>query len=155
MIGENHLSGEVSRWISAARQGSAEAIGRLLEACRQYLLLVANHQLDPQLRGKVGASDVVQETFLEAQRDFGCFQGQTEEELRGWLRRILLHNLANVTRRYRDTDKRQVGLEVPLREVPPEELHAGESPSSPLRAGEEAERLDRILRQLPEHYRQV
>ena len=38
----------------------------------------------------------------------------TEGELLAWLRRVLLNNLADFTRLYRATDKRQVGREVTL-----------------------------------------
>ena len=57
---------------------------------------------------------MVQETFLEAQRDFGRFRGTTDGELRAWLRQLLLHNLANFARSYRGTEKRQVEREVHL-----------------------------------------
>src|SRR5262249_21485567 len=94
-------SADAAQWLPAARQGSREALGRLLEACRDYLLLVANKELDPQLQPKGGASDLVQQTFLEAQRDFARFAGNSEEELLAWLRRLLLNNLGDFTRRYR------------------------------------------------------
>src|SRR5262245_50318676 len=104
----------VAGWLPAARAGSQEALGLALEACRNYLLLIAERELDPDLRAKGGASDLVQETFLEAFRDFSRFHGTSEVELLAWLRQLLLHNLANFARRYRDTAKRQVGREVPL-----------------------------------------
>ncbi len=83
-------------WLEEARDGSPEAMGRLLEDYRQYLLLVAQRELDPALRAKGGASDLVQETFLEAQRDFPQFTGTRDDELRVWLRRLLLNNLVRV-----------------------------------------------------------
>ena len=61
-------SDEFAGWLIAARAGSSEALGRALEACRRYLLLVAEQDLDPDLRAKGGASDLVQQTFLEAQQ---------------------------------------------------------------------------------------
>jgi RNA polymerase sigma-70 factor (ECF subfamily) len=103
-----------ARWLAVARSGCPEALGAALEACRTYLLLVANHELDPQLRAKGGASDLVQETFLDAQRDFAAFRGNTEGEWRAWLRQTLMHNLATFTRRYRETDKRNVAREAPI-----------------------------------------
>ncbi len=45
------------------------------------------------MRAKGGASDLVQETFLEAQRNFAQFRGKSRGEFRLWLRQILLHNL--------------------------------------------------------------
>ena len=104
----------VDRWIEAARGGSADALGQVLAYCRQYLLALANDRMEPELQAKLGASDVVQDTFLEAQRDFGQFRGGSKEDLLAWLRRILLHNLANASRQYRDTDKRQIHREAVL-----------------------------------------
>jgi len=43
-------------WIEAAKNGSEEALGRVLEWCRPYLLRVANEELATDLQGKVGAS---------------------------------------------------------------------------------------------------
>ena len=90
---------DAAQRLAAARAGSREALGQVLQACRGYLLLLAERELDPDLQTKGGASDLVQETFLEAQKDFANFQGNSEGELRAWLRQILLHNLANFTRR--------------------------------------------------------
>src|SRR5262249_13094013 len=60
----------VDEWLALARGGSPEALGQLLELCRRYLLQVANAELETLLQAKAGASDLVQETFLEAQRVF-------------------------------------------------------------------------------------
>ena len=88
-------------------------MGKLLETCRAYLLLVANRELArPAPKG--GASDLVQETFLDGQRNFGRFKGETEAELLAWLRGILLNNLAIFDRRYRQTAKRQIARETSL-----------------------------------------
>src|SRR5262249_59553636 len=105
---------EAARWLPAARAGSREALGQALEECRGYLLLLAQRELDPALQPKGGASDLVQQTFLEAQKDFDRFQGDSEAEWLAWLRRLLLNNLANFTRSFRSTGKRQFEREVPL-----------------------------------------
>src|SRR6476469_3978998 len=101
-----------AEWLPAARGGSAQALGEALEACRVYLQAIAERELDPELRAKGGASDLVQETFLEAHKDFAQFKGDTEDALLAWLRRMLLNNLANFRRRYRGTRKRRAGREV-------------------------------------------
>src|SRR5262245_37348302 len=67
---------DVARWLTEALAGSHEALGHALEGCRGYLLHVAMQELDADLASKAGASDLVQETFLEAQRDFARFQGK-------------------------------------------------------------------------------
>src|SRR5919204_7061261 len=94
-----------------ARAGSASALGDLLELYRNYLKLLARLQIDRRLQGKADPSDLVQETFLEAARDFGQFRGTTEKELMAWLRQILVTNFANLVRRYRGTQRRDVALE--------------------------------------------
>jgi RNA polymerase sigma-70 factor (ECF subfamily) len=122
---------------------------------------VANKELDPKLQAKGGASDLVQQTFLEAQRDFARFRGDSEDELLAWMRRLLLHNLADFKRRYRDTGKRQAGLETRLQSdsaaCTPAEILAADvpTPSCQAMAREEDEALNRAMQQLPEDYRRV
>jgi RNA polymerase sigma-70 factor (ECF subfamily) len=153
------LATRVERWIREAGGGSAEALGRLLELCRPYLTLVADQHLSPNLRAKVNPSDLVQDTCLEAHRDFARFTGTTEDDLLAWLRRILLNNLANVRRHYQGTEKRQVGREVALAEMPSAELIDGlgveESPSGQAQARERDEELQSALARMPEATRQI
>lgn len=153
--------GDAAQQLPAARAGSREALGQLLEACRGYLLRIANEGLGTDLQAKGGASDLVQETFLEAHRDFARFHGSTEAELLAWLRCLLLNNVANFARGYRATEKRQVQREVPLRAG--DSSSAGEaglvadtgSPSTEAMAHEKAEAVARALERLPEDYRRV
>jgi RNA polymerase sigma-70 factor (ECF subfamily) len=76
---------------------------------RDYLRMLARVGLDPRLRAKVGESDVVQQTLLEAHRDWDQFRGRTAAERFAWLRQILARNLANLVREYtrakRDVDR--------------------------------------------------
>lgn len=84
-----------------------------LDRYRSYLHLLAQAQLHPQLRHKLDASDIVQQTLLEAHRDQQQFQGGSAAQLAGWLRRILAHNVANALRDLR-RDKRDVSREQSL-----------------------------------------
>jgi RNA polymerase sigma-70 factor (ECF subfamily) len=125
----------------AARHGSEEALGQVLEMCRPYLLRIANDELASDLQAKMGASDLVQEAFLDAHRDFGGFHGATPAQWRAWLRAILQHKLANLTRRFRQTDKRQIDGELPLPTPStdgqtPELIAPDSSPSARARAHE-------------------
>jgi RNA polymerase sigma-70 factor, ECF subfamily len=153
--------GDASRYLPAARAGSNEALGQALEGCRGYLLHVAERELDPALRAKGGASDLVQQTFLEAQRDFAHFHGDTEAELLAWLKHLLRHNLGKFARAYRDTQKRGVGRETPLEaDGSSAERGGGLAADTPTPSGlamqrERDEALERALERLPEDYRRV
>ena len=48
----------MAEWLPAARRGSREALGQALEACRVYLQVVAEGELNEDLRAKGGASDL-------------------------------------------------------------------------------------------------
>ena len=67
---------------------------------RDYLRVLARIGLDPRLRGKVDESDVVQQSLLEAHRDWDQFRGTTDAERFAWLRQILARNLSNLLRDY-------------------------------------------------------
>jgi RNA polymerase sigma-70 factor (ECF subfamily) len=89
---------DVEPLLARARSDTGKSLGRLLELYRNYLQLLACTRIDLHLQGRVDASDVVQEAYLDACRDFGQFRGQTEAEFRGWLRQIPLCNLARLIR---------------------------------------------------------
>jgi RNA polymerase sigma-70 factor, ECF subfamily len=146
---------------SAERQ--AEALGGALEVFRNYLTLLARRELAPDLAAKVGASDLVQETFLAAGRDIARLRGRSPAELRSWLEGILQHLLANTRRRYRGTRKRRVDLEVPgcggagaaRGDLVATISVSATSPSGRAMRREREDSLCAALSHLPEHYRQV
>src|SRR5438105_7698834 len=102
---------EPGRLLLEARDGDAAKLGRLLEVYRRYLALLARVQIGKRLQGKVDASDIVQETFLDAHRNFAGFRGGSEGEFVQWLRQILAGNLTDLLRRYLGTQGRDVRLE--------------------------------------------
>jgi RNA polymerase sigma-70 factor (ECF subfamily) len=148
---------ELEELLRLARAGQGEALGRLLEEYRPYLLHIANAGLPDLLQAKLGGSDVVQETIVEALTCFANFHGQSLPELRGWLGTILKRRISNAADHYQGTAKRQAGREVPLASLGDSvNVEAGQpSPSSPLRYEEEVEQVRQALDRLPELYRQV
>ena len=65
----------------------AEEYGTTLERFRAYLRLLAGMQMDPRLQGKLDASDLVQQTLLQALQALDRFQQRSEAELAVWLTR--------------------------------------------------------------------
>jgi RNA polymerase sigma-70 factor (ECF subfamily) len=114
----------ITELIARCRRGEPAAQEELFERYRQYLRLLAQAQLGRYLRAKCDPSDLVQQTLLEAYRDFGHFTGQREPELVAWLRQILAHNLFNEARRF-TAQQRNAAREVSL-----EQLRAGLDHSS-------------------------
>lgn len=96
-----------------SRGGSHEAIGELLELCRERLMNRAERELSSKLRPKFGASDVVQETLVDAVRLFDQFEGRDLDELLAWLRTILMNRLGNLLQRYQSL-KREIDRESPI-----------------------------------------
>src|SRR5262249_36172475 len=126
-----------------------------------YLLVIAQQELDPELQAKGGASDLVQDAFLKAQRHFGQFRGNAEPELLGWLRRLLLNHLVDFRRSYQETAKRAAGREVStaagdaMRDPLLGLAAPGPSPSGLAMQREQAQAFQQALERLPEDSRQV
>jgi RNA polymerase sigma-70 factor (ECF subfamily) len=149
--------------IRRARQGDAQCRERLFEACRSYLAVIARAQVESWLQARVDASDLVQQTMLEAHRDFAGFQGDGQREWLSWLRKILTHNAADYVRRYRGAAKRQVFREVRLRGPretdaragAPEPVAAGATPSQELSQRDDELLVAAALAELPPDYQEV
>jgi RNA polymerase sigma-70 factor (ECF subfamily) len=123
---------------------------------------LARVQLGTRLRSKLDASDIVQQTILQAHTNRGQFRGTTEAEWLAWLRAILANALAAVARRF-DTGARDLGrehsleAELDLSSSRLETLLAADqtSPSEGAAHGEELLRLARALGGLPDDQRRV
>lgn len=152
--------------LSRAKAGSGDSLGQLLQLYANYLKLVVLAQLEQNLRTRVSPSDVIQETFFEAHRDFIQFRGTTTPEFLAWLRRILVNNLCRVVEQHLLAEKRDVRREVSLErlatalEQSTARLEAilpdpGASPSGVLQQREREVALADQLAQLPADYREV
>jgi RNA polymerase sigma-70 factor (ECF subfamily) len=148
--------------LGLARGGDRDALGELLELYRNYLQILAAAQVGTSLRGHVEPSDIVQETFLEAATGFASFRGTSEAELCTWLRRILVHNIADQAKHHRRQERdvdRQVSLDQALDRSSlclHEALAANlSSPSARAMRRERAVIVADVLAQLSEDHRTV
>lgn len=147
--------------LARARAGDANAFGTLLEQYRAQLLSAADQGLARAAQAKAAPSDIVQETFLEAQRLFARFEGEHAEQFRAWLRSILDFKLKEHHNRYFATQKRDLDRERSLdqsddagklRDVLPGDAS---TPSAQAMRQEEVQALMAAVERLSETYRQV
>jgi RNA polymerase sigma-70 factor (ECF subfamily) len=158
-----NMSSEADELLSQAQHGSDSAQGALLDKYRTYLQLLARVDLGRRLQTKVDASDVVQDTFLEAHRNFGNFRGGSEAEFVGWLRSILAARIANLVRHYFGTQgrdlRREQGLNIDLdhsSQMIDRGLFALQStPSQHVAQREQGLVLAEALARLPADYREI
>src|SRR5262245_47900947 len=157
------MTSDPEQMLLEARTGDGAVLGRLLETYRRYLALLARVQIGARLQGKVDEFDLVQETFLEAHRNFSRFQGTSEAQFVSWLRQILAMCLAGVLRRYLGTQGRDIRLEREIIDAVDRSSialdHAlvapGSSPSQQASRREQAVLLADALGELPDDYREV
>ena len=145
-----------------ARSGDQAAVGRLLELYRNYLRIVARSLIRAPLQVQLDASDLVQETFLKAHREFAQFAGSGERELVGWLRQILVRTLANQAKHHKAQardQRRQESLDVLLDRsslaIQAQLADSIASPSALAVRREQAVLLADALARLPADYREV
>lgn len=148
--------------LERARLGDSGTLGELLDNYRNYLLFLARLQIDPRICGKLDASDIVQETFLEAYQAFPKFRGVSEVSFLAWLRQILASTLATSVRYYLGTKQRDVRLEREIYvKVDQSSMFWNQlvsnisTPSLKVSRQEMENQIATAMGQLPEHYRTV
>ncbi len=152
-----------SPWFDVLRDGDPAARMKILARYQSWLQLLARMQIDGRLRGKFDASDIVQQTLLEACRDLPQFRGGTEGELLAWLRQVLAHVLGHEFRRYAGTQQRDVAREVSLEQSLAQSSQrlgdilaaSGSSPSQQAVRHEQEVMLAEVLARLPDDHREV
>jgi len=129
-----------------------------IEMYRDRLRKMVETRLDPRLRNRLDASDVVQEAMIEAVARFPEYRRQEERmPLLGWLRFLTAQKLVQLRRRHLSTGARDAGREVPLdAELPGEssvvlaEAIAASGLQSPSRIASRAELIETLSRVLEE-----
>lgn len=146
---------------SDADHGDTDS-GGSLEAFRSYLRLLANLQMDKRLQGKLDASDIVQQTMMQAYKARDQFRGENDKQRAAWLRQILARNLMHA-RRDMTRDKRDVRREQAMQAAIDQTsmrleglLAANESsPSMKVQRGEQILDIAKAIERLPEAQREA
>ncbi|MEM7456847.1 MAG: sigma-70 family RNA polymerase sigma factor [Planctomycetota bacterium] len=101
-------------YLEQARAGRPQALGELLQRNREKLLRIIKFRMDPRLRGRLDADDIVQEAFIEATSRFTDYCENQEMPFFLWLRYITVQKLFQMHRKHLGTKSRDAGREVSI-----------------------------------------
>src|SRR5919204_6528319 len=100
--------------IERTRSGDREALGALLARHRDRLHRMVETRLDPRLQGRLDASDVVQDAFVEIVERIEEYLRDPKLPLFLWLRLVVGERLMKLHRHHLGTQMRDAGREVSL-----------------------------------------
>lgn len=101
---------ELDQLLRDAQNGCAEAREELFRELEPYLKIIANQNFNQNLQAKLGQSDVLQQTMLNAAQKFEQFNGATAGEFKAWIKQILVNEVHRSERTY-FADKRNIKRE--------------------------------------------
>jgi RNA polymerase sigma-70 factor, ECF subfamily len=100
--------------LSRAAAGDAEAWGALLVTHQERLWRMVEFRMDPRLRGRVDALDVIQDAFVQASAHRSDYFRIPGGPLFLWLRTIVGNKLVETHRHHLGTQMRDAKREQPL-----------------------------------------
>src|SRR5262249_30892750 len=107
-------SNKSAELLRRAGDGDTAALGTLLEAHRKRLQRMVRLRLDPRLQGRMAASDVLQEAFLQAAQRLAQYLREPKMPFFLLLRFLTGQKLLELRRRHLGTEARDAGREVSL-----------------------------------------
>ena len=151
--------------VDRLRSGDKQVLGALFARYRSQLHRMVEFRLDRRLRGRVDASDVLQDAFLDAAKHVDRFLDQPDLPLVVWLRIMTTQRLIDLHRRHLGAKKRNAGQDVSLNQ--PRQYEATSAciavqlvddlptPSAEAQLGERIQKLEEILDRMDPMDREV
>jgi RNA polymerase sigma-70 factor, ECF subfamily len=147
-------TGDVRALLDRLQAGDQLALGELFSRYRDRLGRMIQFRLDGRLRGRVAASDVLQEAYIDALKRLPHYQAAPDMPFLIWLRWVTMQRLVEVHRQHLGARKRDAGREVSL--DPKASLAASSEKiaefigdlTSPSQAAERAETFDQLRKAL-------
>jgi RNA polymerase sigma-70 factor (ECF subfamily) len=142
---------DVARTVDRLRAGDRQALGELFHQYRDRLRRMVELRMDPRLRSRLDASDVLHEAFFDLAGDLDAYRADSKLPPLLWMRLHVGRRLTSLHRRHLGAQMRDAGLEISLyREALPEASSAALASmllgkhTSPTQAAQRAERLLRV-----------
>ena len=138
-------SDDFQKLMGAVLKGDGEALASLFSLYRDRLRRMVELRLDTRLRGRVSASDILQEAYIGALQRLPHYQASTDIPLFVWLRSVTMQRLIDAHRRHLGGQVRDASREIRLGRVDVLEAGSGQiaelfadttSPSLAARRGE-------------------
>jgi RNA polymerase sigma-70 factor (ECF subfamily) len=104
---------ETEELLDRARLGEDAAVERLLQRHRDALRRIVELRLDPALRRRLDASDIVQDVLIEANRRLPDYLEKPAMPFRLWLRQMAKDRMIDAHRRHRVAARRSLDREQP------------------------------------------
>ncbi len=146
--------------LEKVRAGDAAALEQLFARHRPYLRRVIEARLDRKLSARVDASDVIQETQLDAARRIEKFLDLGSIPFKVWLRKTAHERLLDIRRRHAGAARRSVERETELADRTAIEFaqlltRSASTPSRLVSKEELVQRVRRAVAELPAVNREI
>ena len=151
-------SADTSTLLDQVAMGRVAAFERLLRLHRPYLKRVIEMRMEPALRARLDASDVVQETQVVIAKGIDYFVKHRPTSFRIWIRRKGLDQLIDQRRRHIGAEMRSVLKEHNLSDVSSIAIARklfSNTPSKVLEQSELRELVHALIAQLGEKHREM
>ena len=100
--------------LAHVRAGESDAVGKLLDRHREAVRRMIDLRMDPVLKRRVDASDLVQDVLIQANRRLDSFLENPIMPFHLWLRQMAKDRLIDAHRRHRRAARRTMDREQPL-----------------------------------------
>lgn len=155
---------ETEEWLRRAHDGDDAAVRVLLDRYRGRLRRMIGLRLDDRLASRLDASDVVQDTLMDAAQRLEVYLRDRPLPFYPWLYRLASERLAQAHRYHLGTQRRQAGRDAPgglvwndpsARQLVKALTESGTSPSGRLIREEDREAVWKALGALPPQDREI
>jgi RNA polymerase sigma-70 factor (ECF subfamily) len=143
--------------VARAREGDRDALDELFRRYEERVRRIARIRMGPRVRAVMESADLVQDTFVVAQRRIHDFEPRSHAAIVHWLARILQHQI-NDARDRATAARRDLDRERPLQadvSAPGDPPASDPSPSEIAAAREQHEIYDACVRELEGDEREV
>jgi RNA polymerase sigma-70 factor, ECF subfamily len=141
----------VCHMLRIERSAFARELATLFDQHRDRLRRMVELRMDPRLRGRLDASDVVQEAFVDVARDLPAYLANPSLPVLLWMRLHVGRRMTTLHRQHLGTQMRDAGREISLFQGALPEASSAALASmllgrhtSPTEAAQRAERLIRV-----------